>query len=89
MTTNDIDVLESLKYYEEMNRQDNEPIKNPLSIDTRKALAAQRVLMDNGIDADETAVVLQALGYVLADQEWEDVIEWDKDNIPYENSIWE
>ena len=58
-------------------------------IDKKKALAAQRVLMDNGIDVDETGVVLQALGYVLADKEWEPVIEWEESNIPYTDSIWE
>lgn len=58
-------------------------------ITKREALAAQRCLMDNGIKADETSVVLQALGYIIFDEEWEDVIEWDKANIPYEDSIWE
>ena len=54
-----------------------------------KILAAQRVLMDNGIDASDTGTVIQALGYVLADVEWEEFIEWNKEKIPYKNSIWE
>lgn len=31
--------------------------------------AAKKVLADNGIDVDETEIVLQALGYVLLDTE--------------------
>lgn len=31
--------------------------------------AAERVLEDNGIDENETAVILQAIGYVLLDME--------------------
>ena len=45
--------------------------------------------MDNGIETDETGVVLQSIGYAMFDEEWENIIEWDKEKIPYENSIWE
>lgn len=31
--------------------------------------AAEQVLVDNGIDSDEAATVLQAIGYVLLDVE--------------------
>ncbi len=55
----------------------------------RACLAAQRVLMDNGIDADETATVLEALGAVMFDEDWNDIIEWNENKIPYEESIWE
>ena len=44
-------------------------------ITKEQALAAQKVLADNGID--DTGIVLQALGYILADEEWEDFIDWD------------
>ena len=54
-----------------------------------KALAAQRVLYDNGIDADETSTVMEALGAVIADEDWEEYIEYEPDNIPYLYSIWE
>lgn len=54
-----------------------------------RVLAAQRVLMDNGIDVGETDVVIEALGAVLMDEDWEDLIEWDSSKIPYEQSIWE
>ena len=56
---------------------------------TETCLAAQRVLMDNGIDADETSTVLEALGSVLFDEDWTSIIEWDKEKIPYKESIWE
>ena len=41
---------------------------------------AEQVLIDNGIDADEADVVLQALGYVLLDEElyWNDDEEDDE-----------
>ena len=38
---------------------------------------AQQCLADNGIDPDETATVLQALGYILLDSELEDMLDWD------------
>lgn len=38
---------------------------------------AQQCLYDNGIDADETATVLQALGYILLDKELDDLLDWD------------
>ena len=38
---------------------------------------AQRVLADNGIEKSETAVVLEALGYVLLDEELEDLLKWE------------
>lgn len=42
-----------------------------------KAKKAMQCLIDNGIDEDEACVVLQALGYILADEEWEDYI-WEE-----------
>ena len=41
---------------------------------------AEQVLIDNGIDADEADVVLQALGYVLLGEElyWNDDEEDDE-----------
>lgn len=54
-----------------------------------RVLAAQRVLMDNGIDVGETDVIIEALGYILMDEDWEDLVEWDSSKIPYEQSIWE
>ncbi len=59
------------------------------NITKEKALAAQRVLMDNGIEPDETSVVLEALGTVLMDEDWENVIEYDATKISYTDSIWE
>ena len=53
-----------------------------------RVLAAQRVLMDNGIEPDETGTVIEALGCVLFDAEIED-LTWDAKEIPYTNSIWE
>lgn len=41
---------------------------------------AQQVLVDSGIEADETGTVLQALGYVLLDKELESLIDWDFEN---------
>ena len=38
-------------------------------ITNEKRTAAEKVLIDNGIDRDEAATVLQALGYVLLDTE--------------------
>lgn len=38
---------------------------------------AQQVLVDNGIDTDETATVIQAIGYVLLNTELENLIDWD------------
>lgn len=42
----------------------------------QKLKAAQKVLVDNGIDAGESAVVLQALCYVLLDVETGDLLDW-------------
>lgn len=63
-------------------------LKYPV-ITKAKALAAQRVLYDNGIHPDETGVVLQAIGYVLLETELEEIIEWNEDYLPYKDSIWE
>lgn len=51
-----------------------------------QCLHAQQVLFDNGIDADETAVVLQALGCVLLDidLEDEDLLDWEFEPIEYD-----
>lgn len=59
------------------------------NIDKNHCLAAQRVLMDNGIETDETPVVLQALCAVLLDDDLDDLIEWNENKIPYTESIWE
>ena len=40
-----------------------------IPIDTKKLKATENVLIDNGIDADEADVVLQAIGYTLLDTE--------------------
>ena len=39
-----------------------------------KIKKALECLVDNGIERDEAGVVLQALGYILCDEEWEDII---------------
>ena len=52
-------------------------------------LATQRVLMDNGIEPDETGTVLQAILAVLLDEDLDDLIEWNESKIPYQESIWE
>ena len=51
-----------------------------------QVLHAQQVLFDNGIDADETAVVLQALGCVLLDIDLEDenLLDWEFTPIEYD-----
>ena len=69
------------------NLEKREQKESPLT--KEKVLAAQRVLMDNGIEPDETGIVMQALGCVLFDAELEDMIWWDSKEIPYTNSIWE
>lgn len=38
-------------------------------IDKNKIAAAEQVLIDNGIESDEASIVLQAIGYVLLDEE--------------------
>ena len=38
-------------------------------IDSYDIECAERVLIDNGVDRDEAATVLQAIGYVLLDAE--------------------
>ena len=38
---------------------------------------AQLALADNGIELDETATVLQALGYILLDTELDELLDWD------------
>ena len=44
-------------------------VKDPVKEQETKLRNAEQVLIDNGIDADEAKVVLQALGYVLLDEE--------------------
>lgn len=39
-----------------------------------KIKKALECLVDNGIERDESGVVLQALGYILCNEEWGDVI---------------
>lgn len=38
-------------------------------VEREKVELAEKCLLDNGIDADEVQVVLQAIGYILLDQE--------------------
>lgn len=38
-------------------------------IDNDKITAAEKCLIDNGIDPDEASIVLQAIGYILLDTE--------------------
>lgn len=38
-------------------------------IDKEKIKKAEQVLIDNGIEPDEVEIVLQAIGYVLLDEE--------------------
>lgn len=38
-------------------------------IDIDKIRAAEKCLIDNGIEADEASTVLQAIGYILLDTE--------------------
>lgn len=40
-----------------------------MNITEDKVKAAEQVLIDNGIDADEASTVLQALGFALLDQD--------------------
>ena len=46
-------------------------------LDKEKMVKAQKCLEDNGIDASETGIVLQALGYILLDMELENIIDWE------------
>ena len=60
-----------------------------MELTRKKILAAQRVLSDNGIEIPETPVVMEALGPVLLDMDLSDLIEYDTEKIPYQESIWE
>ena len=40
-----------------------------ISIDKENIKRAEQVLIDNGIEEDEAEIVLQAIGYVLLDEE--------------------
>lgn len=44
-------------------------IKNRRFVSLNKIKEAEQVLIDNGIEKDEAATVLQAIGYVLLDTE--------------------
>lgn len=50
-----------------------ETIEFHSNISKEDIVAAEKVLLDNGIDADEVQVVLQALGYALLDLELYDM----------------
>ena len=52
--------------------------------DADKISAAEKILMDNGIEKDEAATVLQAIGYALLDTEL-----YPKDSKPEQKSYWE
>lgn len=56
-------------------------IEKRVKINKNMIKKAQECLADNGIDRDETATVLQALGYILLDSELEDLLDWDEDAI--------
>ena len=43
--------------------------KGNLHITSNIIKAAENCLIDNGIEADEAQIVLQALGYILIDEE--------------------
>ena len=43
--------------------------KENLRITSKTIKAAENCLIDNGIEADEAQTVLQALGYILIDEE--------------------
>lgn len=45
------------------------PIKEINEISERMIGRAEQCLIDNGIEPDEASVVLQALGYILLDEE--------------------
>ena len=38
-------------------------------MDFNKIKAAEQCLIDNGIEEDEASIVLQAIGYILLDEE--------------------
>ena len=40
------------------------------NITNEKIKAAEQCLIDNGIEMDEASVVLQAIGYILLDEEF-------------------
>ena len=42
---------------------------NKSELTTAHIIAAEQVLVDNGIEADEAGIVLQAIGYALLDTE--------------------
>lgn len=42
---------------------------NKTSVDKEDIKRAEQVLIDNGVDADEVDIVLQAVGYVLLNTE--------------------
>jgi hypothetical protein len=42
---------------------------NKTSVDKEDIKRAEQVLIDNGIDADEVGIVLQAVGYALLNTE--------------------
>ena len=71
------------------NKMKSITIKRNVTINNEKARAAQRVLMDNGIDPGETGIVLQALGAVILEEDLEKVIDWNPEHLPYKESVWE
>lgn len=48
---------------------DGEAIEGTYVIDKETIKKAEQVLIDNGIEPDEADTVLQAIGYVLLDEE--------------------
>ena len=55
-----------LEYY--IDKEKEQTRKEP-TMDTNTIKAAEQCLIDNGIEPDEVQNVLQALGYILLDEE--------------------
>lgn len=70
LITDPRDEMREIEVYErELELCEETPIKVRTEIYKADILAAEKCLIDNGIEADEAQTVLQALGYVLLDIE--------------------
>ena len=49
--------------------QESKPIEKPPVRSPEQIRKAEQILIDNGIEDDEAETVLQAIGYVLLDEE--------------------
>lgn len=56
-----------------------------MSITKEDIRRTMQVLVDNGIEPDEAATVMQAIGYTLLDMELEDLIDWDNEILRWEH----